>query len=54
MVEQNLQILMKQGRTEDSVRLVPGAVLTMNSQRSSLKGFTPHELFHGKQSASFF
>ena len=47
VVEQNLRILMKQERTKDWVRLVPWAVLTMNSQRSSSTGFTPHELFHG-------
>ena len=40
--------------TKDWVRLVPWAVLTMNSQRSSFKGFTPHELFHGGQPAWFF
>ena len=41
VVEQNLRILMKQERTKDWVRLVPWAVLTMNSQRSSSTGFTP-------------
>ena len=46
-VKQNLRVLMKQERTKDWVRLVPWAVLTMNSQRSSSTGFTPHELFHG-------
>ena len=40
VVEQNLRILMKQERTQDWVRLVPWAVLTMNSQRSSSTGFT--------------
>ena len=44
----------KQERTKDWVRLVPWAVLTMNSQRSSSTGFTPHELFHGGQPAWFF
>ena len=47
VVEQNLRILMKQERTKDWVRLVPWAVLTMNSQQSSSTGFTPYELFHG-------
>ena len=47
VVGQNLRILMKQERTKDWVRLVPWAVLTMNSQRSSSTGFTPPELFHG-------
>ena len=47
VVEQNLRILMKQERTKDWVRLVPWAVLTMKSQRSSSTGFTPHDLFHG-------
>ena len=32
VVEQSLRILMKQERTKDLVRLVPWAVLTMNSQ----------------------
>ena len=41
VVKQNLRILMKQERTKDWVRLVPWAVLTMNSQRSSSTGFTP-------------
>ena len=54
VVEQNLGILMKQERTKDWVRLVPWAVLTMNSQRSSSTGFTPHELFHGGRPAWFF
>ena len=43
VVEQNLRILMKQERTKDWVRLVPWAVLSMNSQRSSSTGFTPHQ-----------
>ena len=54
VVEQNLRILMKQERTKDWVRLVPCAVLTMNSQRSPSTGFTPQELFHGGQPAWFF
>ena len=54
MVEQNLRILMKQERSKDWVRLVPWAVLTMNSQRSSSTGFNPHELFHGGRPAWFF
>ena len=54
VVEQNLRILMKQERTTDWVRLVPWAVLTMNSQRSVSTGFTPHELFHGGRPAWFF
>ena len=41
VVEQNLRIQMKQERTKDWVRLVPWAVLTMNSQRSSSTGFEP-------------
>ena len=53
-VEQNLRIPMKQERTKDWVRLVPWAVLTMNSQMSSSTAFTPHELFHGGRPASFF
>ena len=54
LVEQNLRILMKQERTKDRVRLVRWAVLTVNSQRSSSTGFTPHELFHGGRPAWFF
>ena len=54
VVEQNLTFLMKQERTKDLVRPVPWAVLTMNSQRSSSTGFTPHELFHGGRPAWFF
>ena len=53
-VEQNLRILMKQERIKDWVRLLPWAVLTMNSQWSSCTGFTPNELFHGGQPAWFF
>ena len=45
---------MKQERTKDWVRLVPWAVLTMNSQRRSSTGITPQELFHGGRPASFF
>ena len=54
VVEQHLRILMKQERTKDWGRLVPWAVLTMNSQRSSSTGFTPHELFHAGRPARFF
>ena len=43
VVEHNLGILMKQERIKVRVRLVPWAVLTMNSQRSSSVGFTPEE-----------
>ena len=46
-LEQNQRVLMKQERAKDWVRLLPWAVLTMNSQRSSSTGFTPHELVHG-------
>ena len=53
-VGQNLRILMKQERTKDWVCLLPWAVLTMNSQRSSSTGFTPHKLFHGGCPAWFF
>ena len=34
--------------------VTPWAVLSMNSQRSSSTGFTPHELFHGGRPAWFF
>ena len=51
VAEQNLRILMKQERTKDCIRLVPWAVLTMTSQRSSSTGFTPHELFIGGRPA---
>ena len=54
MVELNLSILMKQERTENTVRLLPWAVLTVNSQRSSSTGFSHHELFHGGRPAWFF
>ena len=54
VVEQNLRILMKQEGTKDSVRLLPWAVLSMNSQRSSPTGLTPQELFHGGRPAWFF
>ena len=54
VVEQRVQILMKQERTKDWVRLVPWAVLTMNSERSSSTDFTPKELFHGRRPAWFF
>ena len=54
VVEQNLRILMKQERTKDWVRLVPWAVLIVNSHRSSSTGLTPHELFHRRRPAWFF
>ena len=41
LVEQNVRIMMKQEHTKDWVRLVPWAVLTMNSQRSYSTVFTP-------------
>ena len=46
VVEQNVRTLMKQERTKDWVRLLPWAVLTMNSQESCSTGYTPKELFH--------
>ena len=54
VVEQNLRILMKQERDKDLVRPVPWAVLTMNLQRNSSTGFTPHELSHGGRPSWFF
>ena len=45
---------MKQERTKDCVRLVPWAVLAMNSQRGSSTGFTRQELFLGGRPAWFF
>ena len=54
VVEQNLSGLMKQERTKDRVHLLPWAVLTMNSQRSSSTGFTLHELFHLGRPTWFF
>ena len=47
VMKKHLRNLMKQEHTKDWVRLLSLAVLTMNSQRSSSTGFTPHELFHG-------
>ena len=38
VVQQNLRYLMRKERTKDWVHLVPWAVLTMNSPRSSLTG----------------
>ena len=54
MVEQNLRVLMKHMKHEDWARLLPWAVLIMNSQRSSSTNFNPHELFHGGRPAWFF
>ena len=54
VVEQNLRILRKQERTKNWVRLVPWAVLTINSQSSFSTGFTPHRLFNGGRPAWFF
>ena len=45
---------MKQEDTKNWVGLLPWAVHTMNSQRSSSTGYTPHELFHGGHPAWFF
>ena len=41
VVVQNLRILIKQERTEDCVRLLPWAVLTMNCQERSSTSYTP-------------
>ena len=54
VLEQNLKILMRQQRTKDWVRLLPRAVLIMNSQESPSTGYAPHELFHGRRPAWFF
>ena len=54
MLEQNLRILIKQERTKNWVRLLPWAVLTMNSQQSFPTGYTPQELFHQGRCAWFF
>ena len=53
MVEQKLRILLKQECTQDLVRLLPRAALTMNSQRSWCTGFTPDQLLHGGWPAWF-
>ena len=45
---------MKQARTKDWVRLLPWAVLTMNSQKSSSTGYTPRKLFFGGRPVWFF
>ena len=54
LVEQNLRILMKQKRNKDWARLVPWAVLTMDSQRRSSTIVTPNDMFHGGRPAWFF
>ena len=54
VLEHNLRTLMKEERTKDCVRLLPWAVLTMNSQESSSTGYALHELFHGGRPAWFF
>ena len=41
VLEQNLRNLMRQERTKDWVRLLPWAVLTMNSLESSSTGYIP-------------
>ena len=45
---------MKQERTKNCVRLLPWAILSMNSQESCSTGYTPHELFHGGRPTWFF
>ena len=47
VLEQDLRILMKQEHTKDWVRLLPWAVLTMNSQERSSVGYTPTSCFMG-------
>ena len=54
VVEQNPRIVIKQECTKDWVRLLPSAVITMNSQESSSTGYTLHELFQGGRPAWFF
>ena len=46
-LEQSLRVVMQQERTKCWVRLLPWAVLTMNSQERSSSGYTPQELFRG-------
>ena len=41
LVARKVRILMKQVRTKDWVRLLPLAVLTVNSQERSSTGYTP-------------
>ena len=47
VLQQNLRTLMKQELTKYWVRMLPWAVLTMNSEDSFSTRYTPHELFHG-------
>ena len=54
VLEQNLRIVMKQERTKDWARLLPGAVLRMNSQESSSTSYTPHKLFDAGHPAWYF
>ena len=45
---------MKEERTKDWVRLLPLAVLTMNSQERSATCYSPDERFHRGRPARFF
>ena len=45
---------MNQELTKDRLRLLPWAVLAMNSQESSSTGYTPHELFYRGRPVWFF
>ena len=54
VVEQNLRILMEERAYQRLGTPSALAMLTMNSQRSSSTGFTPHKLFHGGRPAWFF
>ena len=49
-----MRILKKQECTKERVRLLPWAVLTIDSQESSSTGYTAQELFHGVLHAWFF
>ena len=49
VLKENVRILCKTERTKDWVRLLPVISLMINSQESSATGYTPHELFMGRQ-----
>ena len=49
VLKENVRIWCKTERTRDWVRLLPVISLMMNSQESSATGYSPHELFLGRQ-----
>ena len=48
-----MKMVQKMEKARDWVKLIASVTRTMNGQRTSKTGYTPHELFHGTSAWHF-